>query len=317
MKKIALALLLLLSVGGLSAQIISPYYPAPPIGTKITEWETQMSYVELNYVASKVDYFMRISRVAQQADVTDKLNNGTGTITYKYVESVAANRAPFSLTVVYNVFALDHALIIKSVRITGNYALDFYARFWHTSLNFAEPQKDAIVSNNYLQDKVTCGYNNGFWITITNSTIKSVGEFAVLVNELKAKHAIDIESENKAKEEQEKLKKEDEERQTQAAIVLAADKKKKADEEAAKQDSLQHTKRLDFTIQLNYTKKGIKILQNNSEMEIESLTTDLEKYIKDKPFGRYVLTAEYVISYGKTAKYSMSKLAYFEKILKK
>jgi hypothetical protein len=68
--------------------------------------------------------------------------------------------------------------IIKSCQIYGDYGLiiDFYVRFWPTTINLDAVKKERIAYTYYWQDKITLSLNpenNTGRLSIFNTTINS------------------------------------------------------------------------------------------------------------------------------------------------
>lgn len=181
MRNLLLVLIYWLISTVINAQKISPYYPNK-IDNGYNVTETQMTYIDLNFVNSKVQKFI-YSELAMQPEGEPIYNNNT--ITEKYTEMFASNREPKELYVSYKVFTIDSDFVVESVKITGDKVVEFYVRYWSTNLNFEDTKGSEVVSNRYVQDRITYNFNNGNrFIFVENTSIKDKDAF---IEEFKSK----------------------------------------------------------------------------------------------------------------------------------
>ena len=170
-------LITLFIFGNITAQSISPYQ-----GKMIfsNEYETQITYVDLNHVSIKIQSFLSDKLDMQLDDTKYNLTDGVGEIIEIYTDKIAINTEPKSLKIIYNVFAIGHDFVIKEATISGDIdtVIHFFVRFWKTTLSFNNLKSEEIASYRFLQDKISFSNNV---IKITNTAIKNVADFKPVI----------------------------------------------------------------------------------------------------------------------------------------
>ena len=143
-------------------------------------YETQITYKDLNHVSTKIEAFLNDNYTMQIDDTNFNLKDGTGEITQIYKEQIAINKNVKAIKVTYNVFTLKNEFIIKEASITGSneIVIGFYISFWNTNLNFDDIKDKEIASNRYFQDRISLSNST---IKITNTSIKSIADFKPIV----------------------------------------------------------------------------------------------------------------------------------------
>ncbi|AMA48973.1 hypothetical protein [Flavobacterium covae] len=188
MKKTALFLTLIFCIC-LNAQEVSPYYPAKNIVNDPYNFTSQMTYFDMNYISNNVSEFLtyRMNMVVEKDDDT-KLSKDGGTYTLTYTDriSMSGNQR---LIISYTSGLVNDVYTITSVKITGSKErlISFFVNFWQTSKNFNAPAGNSNVSLLTGQDVVKYYFNKGKpYITISNSTYKSIDEFKQFFSTLKS-----------------------------------------------------------------------------------------------------------------------------------
>lgn len=265
------------------SQSISPYYPSQ-ISKGNSLYETQFTFIDLNFVNVKVENFVNIKMNLTLNSPTYNLKEGKGSITYTFIDKIAINKEPRQLNLKYNVFPFENEFVIESVEISGNNDLvtSFYIKFWNTKLDFDNNQKNVIVENNYLQDHNTYLNSDGkSVIKIKNSTIFDREKF---ISDFKLKR----ESENLRIIHDEKLKNEKIEKE----ILI---KKEQKEKEALIE--LERVKTHKEEIILLDIKKG-KEFKPDVDLS-EKLNLDIEVFLKDKEIGNYQLKIVSISEFNK------------------
>lgn len=140
---------------------------------------TQFTYFDINYVHTKVHLFVSNTLgLSQDDNVVYDFNEKNKSIIYTYHTFMGSGK-PKDLKIKYIVFPDEHNLIIKSVEISGfyNYVANFFIKFWYTSFDFSNINKNELLVNNFLQDRVALTSGENRKINITSSTIKSEVQF--------------------------------------------------------------------------------------------------------------------------------------------
>jgi hypothetical protein len=94
------------------------------------------------------------------------------------------------LTFTYSVGLVNDIYTIRTLKITGSKdrLISFFVEFWNTTINFEAPTGNSDVSLLTGQDVVKYFINKGKpYITITNSTYKSLEEFKTFFDTIKEK----------------------------------------------------------------------------------------------------------------------------------
>lgn len=187
MKKIIL-LIAIITFAGVHAQKVSPYYPKVNISESPSQFRSQFTYFDSNFITNRISELMELKYMMTQEKYEDKNfdfeKGGLIDITYVDKFSTSGNK---TLKFSYNTFVGIDDFIVKSVKITGSpeRVLKFYTTYWNTTLNIKEYGKNAIVENNYGQDNINLHLNNGKpYITIKNSTFKTDEAFISYFKEL-------------------------------------------------------------------------------------------------------------------------------------
>lgn len=184
MKKIV-ALLFLYSICSF-AQEVSPYYPAKYVGENPSDFSSQLTYFDSNFIVNKVSDFIyyRMAMKLESSDDSKLLYNG-GELTYHYADMFSSGR----LSIKYYIGKVNDVYTVKSVKITGDSErlITFFVEFWKTTINFKEPSGKSDVSLLTGQDVVKLFFNKGKpYITVTNGTYKTIEEFNLKFNQLLA-----------------------------------------------------------------------------------------------------------------------------------
>lgn len=150
-----------------------------------TEYVTQITYSELNSIDQRMQNFMRdkMGMVITKAPTFGK-EDGMQTLTIRYNKQTLVGTS-YDPHINFKYFLFDigtNNAIIKSCQIYGDYGLvvDFYVRFWPTTINLDAVKKQRIAYSYYWQDKITLGLNpenNTGRLSIFNTTIKSIAEY--------------------------------------------------------------------------------------------------------------------------------------------
>lgn len=140
---------------------------------------TQFTYFDINYVHTKVHLFVSNTLgLSQDDNIMYNFTEKNKSIIYRYQTFMGSGK-PKELKIKYNVFPDEHNLIIKSVEISGfyNYVANFFIKFWYTSFDYSNINKNELLVNNFLQDRVALTSGENRKINITSSTIKSEVQF--------------------------------------------------------------------------------------------------------------------------------------------
>ena len=168
---------------------------------------TQITYFDLNFVDQRMQNFMGAYMHMEVAHFPTIIKQGIYNIlTIRYLQQATMGTTHIpSLYFKYTYFVnKDNHPIIKSLYLYGdaNYVIDFYVRYWPTTINFDET-RNKIAYNYLLQDKATIRFNGTWSITIENTTIHSMDEYYNQLN--KASNVnISLESEYSKKEKRRK-----------------------------------------------------------------------------------------------------------------
>lgn len=181
-----------------NAQTISPYYPSEPM---FDGEETQFTFFEYNYVSVRIQNFlsnnMDMTFVSDDYIVNDPYTK-LRLIFKKYV-SQDNQRLKFD----FILFNTDDKLIIKSVKITGDYELLalFFVKYWNTTLQFSDTVgENPIAYSYYLQDKAEfIREKNSYAIVVNNSTIRDVNNFITDFNAKKISYQKELDDHQEKK----------------------------------------------------------------------------------------------------------------------
>lgn len=172
----------------LFAQEVSPYYPAKYIGENPSEFTSQLTYFDSNFICNKVSDFIHY-KMAMTVDSSNdsKLLYDGGELTYRYVNMFSSSNK--GLIIKYYIGMVNDIYTIKSVKISGDSdsVISFFINFWQTSMNFKEPSGKSDVSLLTGQDVVKFYFNKGKpYISVTNGTYKTIEEFNLKFNQMKS-----------------------------------------------------------------------------------------------------------------------------------
>lgn len=286
MKKAFYLLFFWLSVS--SAQKISPYYPGKPaIVNDYNEYQTQITFVDLNHVVLKIqDFLSSKMKLSPHGKERYNLKEGIGTISYEYLTS---SGKPKKINLTFTVFPIDHDFIIESCAITGDndLVLQFYVKYWDTNINIDEITAKRTAHSRFLQDEIS--YYPGHLI-IKNSTIRSRDEFKT---EYLAKRAKEI---NEKKEEEPYIERIDsykllrmerdsiEKTKTDSLLKIQQFEYEKKNQLLKNEIA---TKVSEMYITVKKQRKGLKY--DNSELLESDVKDKVQDYMVDKEFGIYKL----------------------------
>lgn len=280
--KNTLPILLLILIGGnIYGQSISPYFPSRYISATSNEYETQITYFDLNFVNLKLQDYLsyQFGMTLNSEKAKYELKNGKGFITSAFVDKISMNRNPRELFFKFNVFPMGKEFVIKDLKITGttDAVLRFYVSYWTTTLNFDDISKTEIVSNRLLQDRISYNFNNGNpYIKIENTTIESPEKF---IDEYQRKKNAN------AKKEKEK------------------DEKAKKEKIKAKREKERNTKVIKFTYQVVKKRRGLEFIQNSYFPDNNAEKANIEKkfneLLSNKERGEYLIEVNYTEVYDK------------------
>nr|WP_294922167.1 hypothetical protein [uncultured Flavobacterium sp.] len=189
MKKLILLITILLGVM-VQAQEVSPYYPAKHVVNDPYDFTSQITYFDMNYITNNISEFLtyRMNMAVTKSDNSKLLHDG-GSYTITYSDKIAQS-GNASLIFNYNIGMVDNVYTIKSLKISGSKErlITFFVEFWQTSKNFTAPSGNSDVSLLTGQDVAKFYFNKGKpYITVSNSTFKSLDEFKAYFEKLKTK----------------------------------------------------------------------------------------------------------------------------------
>lgn len=288
MKNTLLILLLILIGGNIYGQTISPYFPSRYISPTSNEYETQITYFDLNFVNLKLQDYLsyQFGMTLNSEKAKYELKNGKGFITSAFIDKISMNRNPRELFFKFNVFPMGKGFVIKDLKITGtaDAVLRFYVSYWTTTLNFDDVSKTEVVSNRLLQDRISYNFNNGNpYIKVENTTIENPEKFIAEYQLKKIEYA------KKEKEKAEKAKREKIKREK-----IKAKREKEIEKE-------RNTKIIKFTYQVVKKKRGIEFIQNSYFPDNNAEKANIEKrfteLLADKERGKYLIEVKYTKVY--------------------
>ncbi|MEO2064476.1 MAG: hypothetical protein ABGW97_15950 [Christiangramia sp.] len=275
MKRLLLLLILSLFLQDSVAQKVSPYYPTPSLGSSNNQFETQITYFDLNFVNSKIQEFLsRKLEMTLQGDSNYNLDGGKGTISESYLDKISINKEPRKMTFSFEVFPVEGELVVKTLKITGDTdaVLDFFVRYWSTNLNFDDVKRKEVVSNRYLQDRISFTFNEGnSTIEVQNTTIKDDEKFVA--------------------EFLSKKKKEQEQKVSDREMMPKYSKEAKKVEKVFSYNVLKKKRRLKYEQYDGYFK--------DTYAEKGNLDQKLEKFMADKKDGNYIIDVKYAVQNDK------------------
>lgn len=330
-------LVLLVTVFAMSQQLygqsMSPYFPQRLISATDNRDETQMTFVDLNFVNNKIENYLDRRFAMAYAGPKFDLDQGKGTITQNFVTTVGSRG---ELHFAFEVEAVGEEFLVKSVKITGDEfrVTNFYVGYWTTTMELENPTGNAIATNKYLQDDISYYFNNAKpYILIKNTTIKDTKAFLADLETKMAAHKIEqarIKKEKaaaakaqKERDEQERIRKEKEEAERKAAAVaerkrLEEERAREAEERKlrsaeaykkekelrkAKQDTLKNTFQKRFHFEVVIKKKKFNIGAKENSKDTPEVVTELKKrltvFMEKKDRGTYHILAHYKTVYGK------------------
>jgi len=302
MRRIAFIIFVLTYSIVIKSQIISPYYPSDLRG-KNNRYETPMTYVELNHVSNRVQLFMNDVLDMTMGDGYPKFNDNS--LKEVYVDKVSINRTPSRLTIEYSTFSIGHDYVVKNVKISGDKVIEFFVRFWNTTMSFNEVKEKGIVHYVFLQDKSTLYYNHGnCYIEVINTTINNASEFKVLFTRLQHEYL-----EKQKKDSIQKVEK-------QKAIELKREKERlEAERKREEERELRrNTKAVAYKYVINKSKKKFTFKPNGGDPDEYADPSILEniigKWINDKKPGTYSVIIKHIIQYDSIAKTDIELLYY-------
>jgi len=127
-------------------------------------YTTEFNNMDLNFVNNKVQKFlnlrldMALTEDSHQSVVTDSCIN----ISESY-HSTKINEKSRKLTFTYSVKAEEGSsiLIVHSCKITGDKSsvIDFYIKYWDTTLDFDNTKKEEFVVNHWINDRIALTWN--------------------------------------------------------------------------------------------------------------------------------------------------------------
>ncbi len=299
MKKLFLAVVLsFVSAHALFSQQISPYYPNRIRLGSLNENETQVTYVDFNFVSLRMQDFLDKKLEMSFVDTKYNIVGGKGTITNTYKESIAIGRNPRSLNFTYTVFPIGSHYVIKQLKTTGasNLVTLFFVSYWTTTLNINTISKTEIAYNYLAQDKASYYYNKGkTFVKVVNNTIKDdekfIKEFQTKKVEHEKKQALIAKQEEIRKLERLERKKK-------------FDSIKNTEKERCKYVVLKKKDKLEYEFRRQY---GSQYDRNAKQLNFD---TELSNFMADKAKGKYTIEIKYTLVYEKVEKFEFSVISF-------
>tara|TARA_R100001369_G_scaffold88101_1_gene124186 strand:- start:1823 stop:2290 length:468 start_codon:yes stop_codon:yes gene_type:complete len=129
----------------------------------------QLTGSDLNEVTYKIDSFTSKSmRLTKKGDQKFK-HTDTGVIVTQHFQKFNAPEKTMAIT--YSTTPKGNRLYVNDITVTGNQELliDFYVKFWDTTIQLDTTKSDLLANSRYLNDQVKLYAGNTQKITVTGS----------------------------------------------------------------------------------------------------------------------------------------------------
>jgi hypothetical protein len=124
---------------------------------------TEFNDMRLNFVDPRVQSFMSEKMgMTLSGDPSSNVDGKHITITETYQKKISSKVNDKALVIHYEGEADGNEIIIKECHISGvdMYVIDFFVKYWNTTLNFEDVKGKEVVTNYWITDRASLSKGN-------------------------------------------------------------------------------------------------------------------------------------------------------------